>query len=203
MLAKCQFIGTTIIEGHNCNLSDSLLIQLLNNGIEIEFLGLKRVQLPESVTQTVFERMTSERKVLANKSQYEGEAEAQKIRSAADRKSAEMLANAESEATRIRGEGQAEAAKSLTVFKQNPELANFIFRLDALEKSGASIARLPFSVRILLENLLRHEDGRSVTVDDLKAPLLAAVGEGVHALDAVDRFLRRRAVALRVQQGDG
>ena len=53
----------------------------------------------------------------------------------ADRKAAEMLANAESEATRIRGEGEAEAAKSLTVFKQNPELANFIFRLNALENS--------------------------------------------------------------------
>ncbi len=106
-----------------------------NYGLDVQFLGFRKLQLPESVTQSVFERMTSERKVLANKSQYEGEAEAQKIRSAADRKAAEMLANAESEATRIRGEGQAEAAKSLTVFKQNPELANFIFRLDALENS--------------------------------------------------------------------
>jgi membrane protease subunit HflC len=106
-----------------------------NYGLDIQFLGLKRLQLPESVTQSVFERMTSERKVLANKSQYEGEAEAQKIRSAADRKAAEILADAESKATFIRGEGEAEAAKSLTVFKQNPELANFIFRLNALENS--------------------------------------------------------------------
>src|SRR5207302_1366685 len=35
-----------------------------NYGLNIEFLGLKKVQLPESVTQSVFERMTSERKVL-------------------------------------------------------------------------------------------------------------------------------------------
>src|SRR2546422_7312421 len=35
-----------------------------------------------------------------------------------------------------------------------------IFRLDALEKRGFSqVARLPFSIKILLENLLRHEDG--------------------------------------------
>lgn len=106
-----------------------------NYGIKIEFLGLKRVQLPESVTQSVFERMTSERQALAASSQYEGEAEAQKIRSAAERRAAEMLANAESEATRIRGEGEAEAAKSLEVFRQNPELANFIFSLDALEQA--------------------------------------------------------------------
>ena len=34
------------------------------------------------------------------------------------------------------------------------------FRLNALESSGAKLERLPYSLRILLENLLRHEDGR-------------------------------------------
>jgi aconitate hydratase len=39
-----------------------------------------------------------------------------------------------------------------------------IFRLDALEKRGFSeVARLPFSIKVLLENLLRHEDGQRVT----------------------------------------
>ncbi len=106
-----------------------------NYGLDLEFLGIKRLQLPETVTQTVFERMQSERKVLADRSQYEGEAEAQKIRSEAERNAAEVLAKAESQATQIRGQGEAEAAKSLTVFQQNPELASFIFRLNALENS--------------------------------------------------------------------
>ncbi len=44
-----------------------------------------------------------------------------------------MLAKAQSEATQIKGQGEAEAAKSLKVFQQNPKLANFIFRLSALE----------------------------------------------------------------------
>lgn len=43
-----------------------------------------------------------------------------------------------------------------------------IFRLSALEKRGLSLSRLPFSLRILLENLLRHEDGKSVTQDDIE-----------------------------------
>ena len=45
-----------------------------------------------------------------------------------------------------------------------------LFRLSALSKSDKSInlSRLPFSLRILLENLLRHEDGQSVTADDIK-----------------------------------
>ena len=108
-------------------------LQTNNLGLQIEFLGLKRLQLPESVTQSVFERMTSERKVLADRSQYEGEAEAQRIRSDAERKAAEVLANAEGQATEIKGKGEAQAAKSLAVFQQNPELASFIFRLTALE----------------------------------------------------------------------
>ncbi|MFO7262309.1 MAG: aconitase family protein, partial [bacterium] len=44
-----------------------------------------------------------------------------------------------------------------------------LFRLDALERAGLSIARLPYSLKILLENLLRHEDGRVVTAQDIEA----------------------------------
>src|SRR5579863_7240323 len=44
-----------------------------------------------------------------------------------------------------------------------------IFRLDALDKQGISTGHLPFSLRILLENLLRTEDGRNVTKDDIRA----------------------------------
>ncbi len=47
-----------------------------------------------------------------------------------------------------------------------------IFRLQALAERagglGADLARLPFSLRVLLENLLRHEDGRTVTADDIR-----------------------------------
>ncbi len=43
-----------------------------------------------------------------------------------------------------------------------------IFRLDVLTKKGIQLDRLPYSLRILLENLLRHEDGKSVTADDIE-----------------------------------
>jgi aconitate hydratase len=43
------------------------------------------------------------------------------------------------------------------------------FRLDALDKAGLPVARLPFSLKILLENLLRYEDDVTVTRDDIKA----------------------------------
>jgi|SRR5579883_149837 len=104
-------------------------------GLKIDFLGIKRLGLPQNVTASVFERMQAERKRLADKSQYQGEADAQTIRAEADRKAAVVLADAAAEATAIRGKGEAEAAKSLETFQANPELANFIFSLTALEDS--------------------------------------------------------------------
>ncbi|MGB8769888.1 MAG: aconitate hydratase AcnA [Candidatus Korobacteraceae bacterium] len=44
-----------------------------------------------------------------------------------------------------------------------------IYRLDALEKQGCATGHLPYSLRILLENLLRREDGKSVEADDVRA----------------------------------
>src|SRR5450432_4115761 len=54
---------------------------------------------------------------------------------------------------------------TLKVGKQEYE----IFRLDALDKSGVSTRHLPYSLRILLENLLRTEDGKNVKAEDIRA----------------------------------
>ncbi len=44
-----------------------------------------------------------------------------------------------------------------------------IFRLDAVEGEGLDVASLPFSLKVLLENLLRTEDGADITADDIRA----------------------------------
>ncbi|KQW53188.1 aconitate hydratase [Nocardioides sp. Root1257] len=44
-----------------------------------------------------------------------------------------------------------------------------IFRLDAVEGEGLDVQSLPFSLKVLLENLLRTEDGADITADDIKA----------------------------------
>jgi membrane protease subunit HflC len=123
--------------------------QLLTNhcGIEIHFLGIKRLGLPEGVTESVFKRMTSERNLLSKELDDRGESEAAKIRSAANRQAAEMLANAQADATRIRGEGEAEAAKILPTFQQNPQLANFLLRIDSLEQILKERSTLIFDER--------------------------------------------------------
>jgi membrane protease subunit HflC len=83
----------------------------------------------------VFARMTSERNILISKANNEGQADAIRIRANADRQANETLANAQAQATRIEGEGVAEAAKTLSVFQQNPELAIFQLKLEALKSS--------------------------------------------------------------------
>jgi len=118
-----------------------------NYGISIEFLGIKKLGLPENVTTAVFDRMKSERTKYISEAQFQGEAEATKIKSAAERQAADVLANAQAAATRIEGEGVAEAAKTLSVFQQNPELAIFQSQLEALKLSLNQKATLIFDER--------------------------------------------------------
>ncbi|TYL49578.1 aconitate hydratase [Nocardioides sp. BGMRC 2183] len=44
-----------------------------------------------------------------------------------------------------------------------------IFRLDSVKGEGLDVASLPYSLKVLLENLLRTEDGADITADDIKA----------------------------------
>jgi membrane protease subunit HflC len=104
-----------------------------NYGFDVQFLGIKRLGLPESVTEAVFKRMESERQVLIDQIQSDGEQQASAIRTAADLESARLLTDAEAEATRLVSQGQAEAAKSFRTFEQNPDLANLLLKLSGLE----------------------------------------------------------------------
>jgi membrane protease subunit HflC len=105
-------------------------------GIHINFLGIKRLGLPESITQKVFDRMKEERMRVVAGIKAQGEAAASRIRSDADRDRAEILSKAEAKATEIRGEAEAEAAKAYEVFEKNPELALFLNKVNALSESA-------------------------------------------------------------------
>ena len=131
-------------------------LQTNNAGIQLEFLGFKKIGLPESVTQAVFDRMKAERQQIINQLQYAGEKEATIIKSTADRQAAETIANAEADAVRIKGEGEAEAAKTLPVFQQNPDLANYLLRVDALKQSLNQRATLIFDERTPPFDLFSH-----------------------------------------------
>jgi len=106
----------------------------LTNGLDIAFLGIKRLGLPENVTKLVFERMQSERAVKVSEIQGEGTTQSSSIRTHADYESSKILAEADAQATRTLGEGEKEAARSFEVFKQEPDLAIFLLKLKALDQ---------------------------------------------------------------------
>ena len=125
-----------------------------NYGIAVKFLGIKRLGLPEGVTEKVLARMTAERQREVERLKAEGDAEATKIKSAADRDRDLVLAAADASATRIRGEADAEAAKSFAVFSQEPRLAEFLFDVKALEQVLKEKSTLILDERIRPFNLL-------------------------------------------------
>ena len=102
-------------------------------GVTVQFLGIRKIGLPESITEKVFARMKAEREEIAERYRSEGEGEAIKIRAAADSQRNQLLAQAEAEAKHIRAEGDAKAAESYQVFEKNPELAMFLRKLEVLE----------------------------------------------------------------------
>jgi modulator of FtsH protease HflC len=108
-------------------------LQTNNYGIDVAFLGIKKLGLPEPVTTEVFSRMKAERDVLVSRIESEGNARAANIRAEADRNAARLVSDAEASALRIRGEAESKAAESLQTMNQEPELANFLLRLTGLE----------------------------------------------------------------------
>jgi membrane protease subunit HflC len=79
--------------------------------------------------------MKGERQLIISQEVNEGAKEAAIIRSTANRQAAETIYNANAAAVRIQAEGEAAAAKVLPVFEQNPSLANYLLRLDAIQQS--------------------------------------------------------------------
>ena len=106
----------------------------ITNGLNIAFLGIERMGLPESVTKQVFTRMESDREVQVSEIESNATVQASAIRGRADAESAKILAEAEGQALRIQGEAEKVAAHSYEVFKQEPELAIFLLKLKALDQ---------------------------------------------------------------------
>ena len=105
-------------------------------GVEIIDVRLKRVDLPQEVSESVYKRMDAERKSVANQLRSEGSSEAERIRAEADKEREVIIANAYKEAQRIKGEGDAKAAAAYAqAFGQNPEFYAFYRSLEAYRSS--------------------------------------------------------------------
>jgi len=109
-----------------------LRAQAKPSGIEISFVGINSLNIPESISKSVFDRMIQERKVEAEKFLAEGRSEAQRIVTEINRKRDDELAKATAKAKEIRAQGDADAAKYYATYRKSPELAAFLRKLDSL-----------------------------------------------------------------------
>ena len=101
-------------------------------GVEVIDVRLKRVDFAQEVQERVFDRMTSERKRVANERRATGSAESEKIRADADRQREVVLAEAYRDSQKLRGEGDGKASAIYAeAFGQNAEFADFYRSLEA------------------------------------------------------------------------
>ena len=105
-------------------------------GMDIVDVRITRVDYVESITESVYRRMEAERKRVANELRSTGAAEGEKIRADADRQREITVANAYRDAQKIKGEGDAEAARVYNdAFGRDPQFAQFYRSLEAYKSS--------------------------------------------------------------------
>ena len=108
-------------------------------GIEIIVVRIKRIDLPDEVSASVFKRMESERERVARDFRSRGKEAAERIEANADKESDIILANAYRESQELRGKGDAKAAKTYAdAYNQDKEFFAFYRSLDAYRKSMGS-----------------------------------------------------------------
>lgn len=105
-------------------------------GVDVVDVRITRVDYVEAITESVYRRMEAERKRVANELRSTGAAEGEKIRADADRQREITIANAYRDAQKVKGEGDAEAARIYgEAFGRDPQFAQFYRSLEAYKSS--------------------------------------------------------------------
>lgn len=101
-------------------------------GVKILLVGVNSVVLPEQTTNSVFEAMRETRNKLASVAEYEGTAEAERIKSEAENGANKIRSFASTVASRIENQGDLEAAQWLAALNEDPELAEYLKKVEFL-----------------------------------------------------------------------
>ncbi|MFZ5556385.1 MAG: protease modulator HflC [Pseudomonadota bacterium] len=105
-------------------------------GVAVVDVRLKRVDLPQEVSESVYRRMEAERKRVANELRATGAAEAERIRADADRQREVIVAEAFRDAQGVRGEGDAKATAIYAgAFEKDAEFFAFYRRMEAYRQT--------------------------------------------------------------------
>lgn len=112
-------------------------------GIEVLDVRIRRTDLPPQNQQAIFERMKTERERQAKQYRSEGQEEAAKINSSADREKEILLATARQQAAIIKGEGDAQATRIYAeAIAKDPEFYEFSRSLEAYKKALKDNSRI-------------------------------------------------------------
>ena len=105
-------------------------------GVEILDVRLKRVDFPDKISSSVYDRMQSERRTVASQLRSEGAADAERVRAEADKQRDVILAEAYRKAQELKGAGDAKAAAIYAeAYGKNPEFYAFWRSMDAYKES--------------------------------------------------------------------
>jgi membrane protease subunit HflC len=108
-------------------------------GVQVVDVRIKRVDLPESVSENVYRRMEAERKQVANELRSTGAAEAEKIKADADKQKDVIVAEAYRDAQGVKGEGDARASTLYaSAYGKNAEFYAFYRSMQAYRESFKS-----------------------------------------------------------------
>ena len=132
-----------IVSGERSELMDEAMTQASTSsdelGIEIIDVRVKQINLPLEVRNFIFQRMRSEREAVAREHRSEGKEKAEFIKADIDAKITVMLADAERNLRKLRGEGEAQAAQIYAeTYTKDPEFYRFLRSMDAYKKSFSS-----------------------------------------------------------------
>lgn len=129
-----------VISGDRAEIMDILTEQTgaagLSLGIQVLDVRIRRVDLPEGVSESVFNRMVSARERVAREFRAQGEEQATRIRAEADRERSVIVAEAEREAEGMRGEADATATEIYAeAYSGDREFYRFYRSLGAYERT--------------------------------------------------------------------
>lgn len=110
--------------------------QVMSLGIEVVDVRIKGIDLPDSTSAAIYQRMRADMQKIANRHRADGEAAAEAIKAEADAKVTVILAQAHKDAAVVRADGQAKAAAIYAEsYGQNPKFFALFRRLKAYQKT--------------------------------------------------------------------
>ena len=125
-----------VVSGERSEIMDILQIKAnafaKELGLEIVDIRVSRIDLPDDVSDSVYQRMRAERHRVARDFRARGQEQAERLRAEADRKHVEITSEAYREAEQIRGEGDAKSAKIYAdAYESDPEFYSFSRSMNA------------------------------------------------------------------------